>query len=143
MKFTQTAAHNHSLLFKTKPKVRHVSFSEDPTEPSQPEVQQIQVKQLGRDNIDIHIDWSEFNNNMRKLLSYFESSSQKNKLPTPTSLLSTTGGRLSPSRLNRPTSITPRPPRSISPAQPNPRQEARSPSPSRRLQALNKRTPVV
>ncbi len=85
IKFSQTAAHNQNLLSKNRPKVRHVSFSGDVADnsPSGSKVQQIQVKQLGRDNVDIHIDWSELNDNMHKVVSYIEGRPHSTKSAVP------------------------------------------------------------
>lgn len=66
VQYTQTATHNHKLLARQgRSRVRHVSFG--PTEP--PAVKQIQVKQTGPDQLDVHLDWSDLNKNVRELVT--------------------------------------------------------------------------
>ena len=66
VQYTQSATHNHKLLARQgRSRVRHVSFG--PTEP--PAVKQIQVKQTGPDQLDVHLDWSDLNKNVRELVT--------------------------------------------------------------------------
>ena len=72
VQFTQTAQHNHKLLSgSSRPRVRHVSFSEH-VDTRPPAVKQAQLRQTGTDQIDICLDWSEVNRNMRDLLSHLK-----------------------------------------------------------------------
>ena len=78
MQYTQTATHNHKLLSRrSRSRVRHVSFSDRPPADIQPSVQQIQIRQTGKENVDIHFDWSELNRNIRELLTCLKETTVK------------------------------------------------------------------
>ena len=109
VQFTQTAAHNHKLLSRPgRPRVRNVSFVDDDPLPS---IRRVQINQMGEDKINVNLDWSEINQNMREILSYVRNP-QANRSVNPKSVSSheTTGDTLTkpkPFAMSRPTPPTP------------------------------------
>ena len=107
VQFTQTAAHNHKLLSRPgRPRVRNVSFVDDDPLPS---IRRVQINQMGEDKINVNLDWSEINQNMREILSYVRNP-QANRSVNPKSVSSheTTGDILTkPFAMSRPTPPTP------------------------------------
>lgn len=102
VQYTQTAAHNHRLLARQgRSRMRHVSFNDQSPVNEKPSVRQVQVNQAGKDKVDIHLDWSEMNSNIRELISCLKETKVKpvDSPPQPTTLISNRPNRyLSPRR---------------------------------------------